>query len=192
MITSEAFDVKPAFAIWLTGLPASGKSTIAHALAEKLRQQGVDAAVLESDALRRVLTPQPTYSETERDVFYDAMFHIGQLLVTHGVPVIFDATANRRRYRDNARHAIARFIEVHVTCPMRLCQERDPKGLYRRASKEHKGSLPGVQVNYEPPEAPELTIATDKESAPQAAGRIVAELVRRGYLSTSRDTGHPS
>src|SRR5579859_6443270 len=115
--------MQPAFAIWMTGLPSSGKSTITRALVEQLKQQAVDVAVLESDALRTVITPHPSYSEEERDTFYSAMAFIGALLVTHGVPVIFDATANRHRYRDAARRAIARFIEVYVDSPLETCVE---------------------------------------------------------------------
>ena len=70
--------MSPAFAVWLTGLPSSGKSTIARALVEALSARGVEAAVLESDALRRILTPQPTYSEDERETFYQAMAYIGR------------------------------------------------------------------------------------------------------------------
>jgi adenylylsulfate kinase len=74
--------------------------------------RGVDAAVLESDALRQVLTPHPSYTDEERETFYASMVYIGSLLVTHGVPVIFDATANRRAYRAGARNRIERFIEA--------------------------------------------------------------------------------
>jgi len=141
------------FAVWITGLPASGKSTLAAALHAELARRGVDAEVLESDGLRRVLTPRPRYDEEERDAFYGAMLHIGGLLLRHGVPVIFDATANLRRYRDRARALIPRFFEVYVDTPLEVCRARDPKGLYRKAP----GSLPGLQAPYEPPLHPDFT-----------------------------------
>ena len=141
------------FAVWITGLPASGKSTLAKALKGELSARSVEAAILESDELRRVLTPKPRYDEEERDTFYGAMVHIGLLLLRHGVPVIFDATANRRRYRDRARGLIPRFYEVYVDTPLEVCRSRDPKGLYRAAP----GSLPGLQAPYEPPLHPEFT-----------------------------------
>src|SRR6476620_12693188 len=108
----------PACAIWLTGLPASGKSTIVFALRPQLKALGLTVDVLESDAVRRLLTPQATYSEAERDLFYRALAFTGQRLVAHGVTVLFDATASRRIYRDFARSAIPRFIEVAVECPL--------------------------------------------------------------------------
>ena len=100
------------FAIWITGLPASGKSTIVSALKPQLEAMGLAVEVLESDEVRRVITPTPTYSEAERDLFYRALAFTGQKLVAHGVTVVFDATASRRLYRDFARSVIPRFIEV--------------------------------------------------------------------------------
>src|SRR3712207_6078005 len=109
------------FAIWLTGLPASGKSTITGTLAPRLEACGLSVEVLESDAVRRVLTPSPTYAGEERDLFYRALAWAGSRLVAHGVTVIFDATANRRRYRDFARDLIPHFVEVVIECPVQVC-----------------------------------------------------------------------
>jgi len=106
--------MKEAFAVWLTGLPASGKSTIARELTAALVKTGVTPETLESDVLRRVLTPDATYSPSERDLFYRALALYGSRLVAHGVSVIFDATANRRHYRDFARELISRFLEVAI------------------------------------------------------------------------------
>ena len=106
--------------MWITGLPASGKSTIVSALTPQLEAMGLAVEVLESDAVRRVITPIPTYSEVERDLFYRALAFTGQRLVAHGVTVVFDATASLRVYRDFARSVIPRFIEVAVECPLNL------------------------------------------------------------------------
>lgn len=177
----------PAFAIWLTGLPASGKSTVASALEKQLNQRGIRAAVLESDALRRILTPQPTYSEKERELFYKQMAYIGRLLAEHGVPVIFDATANRRQYRDAARAAIPCFLEIYVECPLETCLARDPKGIYRNAAAGESSSVPGLQAVYEPPERPDLVIYGDSEAPEAAARRIVNRLEEKGYVSAHGD-----
>ncbi|NOS79979.1 MAG: adenylyl-sulfate kinase [Nitrospira sp.] len=85
-----------AFAIWITGLQASGKSTIVSALKPQLEGLGLTVEVLESDEVRRVITPTPTYAEAERDLFYRALEFTGQKLVAHGLTVVFDATASRR------------------------------------------------------------------------------------------------
>lgn len=177
-------EVQAGFAVWITGLPASGKSTIAAALVRELSSRGVSVAVLESDALRRVLTPRPTYTEEERDVFYGAMAYIGQLLTDHGVPVIFDATGNRRAYRDRARQQIVRFAEVYVDCPVDVCAARDPKGIYREAREGTATTVPGMQAAYELPEKPEVVVRGDREAPEEAARRVVETLVKKGYLTS--------
>ena len=113
--------------------------------------RGVDVAVLESDALRQIFTPHPHYDEQERATFYRQLVYVGTLLTRHGVPVIFDATANRRTYRDGARQQIPRFLEVYVDCPLETCMSRDPKGIYRKAREGAANTVPGLQAAYEPP-----------------------------------------
>jgi adenylylsulfate kinase len=175
--------MRQGFAVWLTGLPASGKSTIAEALHRELAGRGVNIAVLESDALRRVLTPNPDYGDSERDTFYAGVSYIGWLLTRHGVSVIFDATASRRAYRDRARLQIPEFLEVHVDCPLSVCESRDPKGIYRRAREGKALNVPGIQAEYEPPLQPDLVVRGDTDTPANAARRIVAALVKKGYLN---------
>jgi adenylylsulfate kinase len=174
-----------AFAVWITGLPASGKSTIARALARELAARRIDAEVLESDAWRPVLTPHPTYSDDERDTFYGVLSLIAALLASRGVPTIVDATANRRRYRDQARAVIDRFVEVFVDCPLEVCMARDPKGLYRNAKAGHSSTMPGLQAPYEPPEHPDLVVRGDGDAPETAARRILTLLEERGYVHTA-------
>jgi adenylylsulfate kinase len=177
-----------AFAVWITGVPASGKSTIARALAHELAERGIDVAVLESDALRRLLTPLASYTDEERGRFYRALASIGELLVSHGVPVVFDATANRRAYREHARALIPQLVEVHVATPPEVCAARDPKGLYRRARTGGVTTLPGVQSPYERPAHPDLVVSTERDSAEAAAHSIVALLERRGDVPPAATT----
>lgn len=172
----------PAFAVWMTGLPSSGKSTITRALVRALRDRDLDPAVLESDALRPVLTPAPTYSEDERRTFYGAVTYIAALLVRHGVPVVIDATANRRAYRAAARSAIDRFVEVYVECPMETCVARDVKGLYRMALEGRASTVPGVQDPYEPPDHAEIVVSGAHQSPEAAADAIVDALAARALL----------
>ncbi|HYL73671.1 MAG TPA: adenylyl-sulfate kinase [Bryobacteraceae bacterium] len=175
---------KPAFALWITGLPAAGKSTLATAIKELLNARGMDVAVLESDALRQALSEHPGYSEEERERFYKSMVYIGALLVEHGVPVIFDATANRRIYRDRARQQIARFLEVYVESPLETCMARDPKGIYRQAREGALSTVPGLQSAYEPPAVPALVVHGDSETSAAAAQRIVRMLEEKSYLAS--------
>lgn len=167
-------------AIWLTGLPASGKSTIAAALKPKLEEIG-SVEVFESDAVRRILTPHPTYSDVERDLLYRSLAFMGAKLVSHGVMVIFDATANRRAYRDFARSLIPKFIEVWVECPLELAIQRDYKGTYQRGQRGESSTVPGLQEPYEAPLNPEVRIDTTKMNASEAA-EIVMKFVQDRIL----------
>jgi adenylylsulfate kinase len=166
-------DHSPSFAIWITGLPASGKSTIVSALKPLLEGLGLTVEVLESDEVRKVITPLPTYSETERDLFYRALAFTGQKLVAHGVTVVFDATASRRAYRDFAKSVIPRFIEVSVECPLSICMERDQKGTYRKGQQGDSLTVPGLQSPYEAPINPDLRIDSTATSSGDAAGQIL-------------------
>ncbi len=174
------------FAVWLTGLPASGKSTIAAELQRDLAAAGLAVEILESDALRRVLTPQPTYSLEERELFYRAIAYFASRLVAHGVSVIIDATGHRRRYRDLARSLIPHFLEVAIVCPLEVCEARDRKGTYRGGQAGTSTTVPGLQVAYEAPLHPELTIDSVITSAGPAAEVIVRALQDRGWLDQAR------
>lgn len=168
--------------MWVTGLPASGKSTLVTALRSQLASRGTDVAVLESDELRRVFTPNAAYQAEDRDLFYRQIAQVGFLLTQHGVPVIFDATANLRRYRDDARNKISRFCEVFVDCPLEVCVARDPKGIYRKGSEGTAGLVPGLQAVYEPPLAPDIRICVGQEPVEQSAQRVIAKLRDKGFV----------
>ena len=175
-------DVQQGFAVWITGLPASGKSTVTAALVEQLHELGVDVAVLESDELRKIFSTQPSYDEQDREYFYGSLAFIGRVLTGHGISVIFDATASRRAYRDRARLHIPKFLEVFVDCPLEICMQRDPKGIYRRAREGQSSHVPGVQAIYEPPEQPGVVIRSDRVNPEDAARRVIDVLAARDFL----------
>ena len=160
------------FAAWLTGRPASGKSAIARELVGLLHERGVEVSVLESDVMRTQLTPFPRYDDADRDFFYGTLAEIGAQLVKGGRPVVFDATANRRAYRDAGRKAIERFAEVYVDTPLEICEARDPKGLYRG----------GMTIDYEPPLTPELVIDGSRSAPAEGARAILALLEKRAWV----------
>ena len=168
--------IQQGFALWLTGIPASGKSVITRELVKKLEIRGVSVVVMESDEMRKILTPEPTYSQEERDAFYRSLTLIGELITRNGVNVIFDATANKRNYREYARTLIPRFVEVFVTCPLDLCMLRDPKGIYRRAATGKTSTVPGIQSPYEPPIKPDITL--DGRNSPEASADTVLDYLK--------------
>ena len=142
--------------VWFTGLPASGKSTLAHRVHEHLARAGRPAVVLDSDELREVLGAH-SYATEGRDRFYRALAALAGLVARQGVVVLVAATAPRRRDRDRARTVAGRFVEVWVQTPLAECEVRDPKGLYAQARRGEMSDLPGVGTEYEPPTLPEVT-----------------------------------
>jgi adenylylsulfate kinase len=170
------------FAIWLTGTPASGKSKRSRLLVEKLRSEGICIQRLESDELRKVLTPDPTYSMEEREWFYSVLVYLGKMLTDNGVNVIFDATGNLQRYRHAARDQIEKFAEVYVHCPPDVCLGRDPKGFYKDAKEGKAPNLPGVGSPYEVPENPELTCVSGEEPPEESVDKIHAWMKNAGWL----------
>lgn len=159
--------------VWFTGLPSSGKSTLAREVQTRLRAGGSLPCVLDSDALRRLLSPRLGYSDHERDAFYEAVAGLAAELASQGLTVLVAATAHRRAYRQRARELAPHFIEVWVTTPLAECQARDDKGLYAAAGAA-PGALPGVGQPYEPPERAEIQAAGGQDN--QATERLVALL----------------
>ncbi|MEZ4661677.1 MAG: adenylyl-sulfate kinase [Caldilineaceae bacterium] len=162
------------WAVWLTGLPASGKTTIAHAVQDALWRQQVHSVILDSDELRAILTPQATYTSQERDQFYDGVVRLAELLNRQQINVLIAATGHRRIYRQMAREQLPRFYEIWVRCPIDVCRQRDPKGLYARAMQQKESTLPGAGVQYEPPLAPTLIIDAETQLPTAAAEQIIA------------------
>jgi adenylylsulfate kinase len=162
--------------IWITGLPGSGKSTIAGNLNESIP----DASILRMDELRKIITPRPDYSDTEREYVYRAIVFTAKTLYGLGHKVIIDATGNKRIWRELARGLIPDFFEVYLKCPLEICVKRErkradthgaPERIYEKA--ERGAPVPGVTAPYEEPENPDLTIDTDKEDPNTAVNKII-------------------
>lgn len=171
---------KAGFVLWFVGRPAAGKSTIANLLHERLASEGIASCVLDSDELRTILTPQPTYSDQERDWFYAALVGLAGVLSRNGVHVLIAATGQRQAYRAAAYARLPQFAEVYVQCSLSTCQERDPKGLYARAQTGTITQLPGAGAVFEPPLAPALIIDTEQQ-APAAAVELLLVTFRQHF-----------
>lgn len=174
---------KSGFAVWFTGLPASGKTSIAEKMCQILTEQGVTVVLFDSDELRKVLTPRPRYTDEERDWFYSIVIYLAEHLTESGVNVAISATAPRRYYRATARLHIEKFAEVFVDCPESLCRARDPKGLWKRADSGEIKTLPGTGVPYEKPSLPEIRIETAHTSVSSGAYRVLKGLEGLGFLN---------
>jgi len=153
--------------IWITGLPGSGKTTLARGVTAALKARGTRVRVLALDEIRTVLTPRPAYTDAEREIVYRALVYMAKLLAQAGVPVVIDATGHRRAWRGLARALIPLFAEVQLRCPLALCVERErkreagcaPAGIYARAGAPGS-TVPGVDVPYEESRSAELVLDT--------------------------------
>jgi adenylylsulfate kinase len=146
--------------VWFTGLPSSGKSTLAERTHAHFAASGRSAVVLDGDELRDILGIH-AYTPAERERFYRALAGLAALLARQGLVVLVAATAPRREDRDRARAELGfgapgRFVEVWVRTPLAECEARDPKGLYAEARRSTANELPGVGAVYEPPVDPEV------------------------------------
>jgi adenylylsulfate kinase len=143
--------------VWITGRPASGKSTLGAALVARLREDGTPCALLDGDEVRDALGRPAGRGREERDAFYEALARLAALLARQGLVVIVPATAHRRAYRDRARALAPRLLEVHVATPREECERRDPKHLYARARSGLAAGVPGADEPFEVPVAPDVT-----------------------------------
>lgn len=177
------------FCLWLTGLPGSGKTTIRRELEKLLVDERAEPLVLAMDELRGFLTPEPRYTEEEREIVYRAVVLMARFLVEHGRRcVIIDATGNRRHFRNLARDHIQQFAEVYIKCPVETCKARESsressiveKDMYRKALQGRlNGGLPGVTAPYEVPTDPEVVVDSDVLSPVEAAQEIMRYLRSR-------------
>lgn len=179
---------KAGWCVWVTGLPGSGKSVVSEALLRLLDERGIRAQILSSDGLRKVLTPQPSYSLEEREIVYATLVYIAGLLTRNGVNVLIDATGNLRRYRESARIQNPKFVEAYLECPFEVCVQREakrgktyqaPKQIYTRAQEGKAPTVPGIGQPYEPPLNPEITLDTTKCTPEDCAQKILETLFKR-------------
>jgi adenylylsulfate kinase len=157
----------PGIVIWLTGLPQSGKSTLARCVRDRIAPRR-SCVLLDSDDVRAAIGATH-YGASERDAFYRVLAGLAALLAREGHVVLVAATAARRAYRDAARAAAPDYAEVWVKTPLAECEARDTKGLYAHARSGVAPDLPGIGVAYEAPAAPEIIADGGLDAAAAAA-----------------------
>jgi adenylylsulfate kinase len=178
--------------IWLTGLPSSGKSTLAAATAAHLEERGERTSILDGDEVRRHLSSELGFSAAERHLNVERIGYVASLLTRSGCLTLVAAIAPYRRSRDGVRalhrEAGLAYAEVHVATPVAICAERDVKGLYARQRAGELAGLTGVDDPYEEPSAPELTLATQLLTLTECVERIAALAAR----ATTSDAPYPA
>jgi adenylyl-sulfate kinase len=174
--------MREGFGVWLTGLPASGKTTIARALEKALRKKGLNVEVLDGDEVRKNLSPDLGFTKEDRETHAKRVAYVAKLLVRNGVAVIVGLISPYRNFREQARNQIGNFVEVWVKCPLEECIRRDPKGLYKKAMEGEINDLTGIQDSYEEPLNAEVTVDTSQESVEESVNKILKKLEDMGYI----------
>ena len=170
--------------IWLTGLPGSGKSTIAHELEWKLLEIGKLAYVLDGDNIRHGLNSDLGFSPEDRKENIRRISEVAKLFAEAGIITITAFISPYREDRKRARNLVkdGEFIEVFVKCPLEVLIKRDPKGLYKKALAGEIKEFTGISAPYEEPENPEIMIETDKETVEESVRKILDYLKERRII----------
>ena len=170
--------------IWFTGLSGSGKSTLANAVEEKLFEKGIRTYVLDGDNIRFGLNKNLGFSPEDRTENIRRIGEVAKLFIDAGMVVLTAFISPYRDDRDNVREIMADgdFIEVFVDCDLAVCEERDPKGLYKKARAGVIPEFTGISAPYEAPERAELVVNTSSKSVDESAEEVIRYLKSNGYL----------
>lgn len=169
--------------VWFTGLSGAGKTTISQVVAERLRSQGYKLEVLDGDIVRTNLTKGLGFSKEDRDENIRRIGFVSHLLTRNGVIVIVSAISPYRAVREEVRARVGSFVEVFVNAPLSVCEDRDVKGLYKRARSGEIKQFTGISDPYEPPANPEIECRTDLEDLEESVEKVLSTLKDGGYIS---------
>lgn len=174
------------FVVWITGLPASGKTIIARRLEAVLKNRGLRVELLDGDEVRRWLSPEAGFSREDRVRHLRRVAYVCRLLARNGVAVIASFVSPYRSVRDEARRIVEgeglKFVEVYVKCSLEECIRRDPKGLYMKALRGEIKDMTGIQDVYEEPLNPEVVVDSESQSPDTCAWRILSKLEKLNLL----------
>ena len=162
--------------LWFTGLPSSGKSTIAREVYQRLLDRGLPVELLDGAEVRESLSRGLSFSKEDREEHIRRMGYVAKLLSRNGVIAVCAAVSPYRATRDEVRRNTRRFVEVYVECPVDIAEQRDTDGWYAKARRGEVAEFTGVNAPYEPPLAPEVHIHSDRESVDEAATKVLASL----------------
>jgi len=175
--------------LWFTGLSGSGKSTLAHALEEALYQKSCRTIVLDGDNVRHGLCSDLGFSDEDRKENVRRIAELSKLTIESGVIALTAFISPFKSDREDARDLVGAgdLIEIFCECPLHVCEERDVKGLYRRARKGEVKEFTGISSPYEEPSNADIRINTSELSIEESVGRILTVLIERGIIKDERD-----
>ena len=173
-----------AVVLWFTGLSGAGKSTLAHAVEERLHQMGCHTFVLDGDNVRHGLNGDLGFSEQDRQENIRRVAEVAKLMLEAGTITLTAFISPFRAERTLARKLVPHgdFIEIHCSCELEICEQRDVKGLYKKARQGEIAHFTGISSPYEAPENPELRIDTGKLELDECVNRVLALLRERGVI----------
>ena len=169
--------------IWLTGIPASGKTTLALELKFFYDQKGLPIDILDGDEIRKTLSKDLGFSPEDRKEHNRRVIFVAKILAKNGVTTIIPLISPYRETREFARKEIPNFVEVWVKASVDECKKRDPKGLYKKAMAGEIKNLTGLQAPYEEPKNPELVLDTEKHTVEESVELIISTVKKLGYLT---------
>ncbi len=170
------------FTVWFTGVPASGKTTIAMEVELRLKERGIKVENLDSDEVRANISPNLGYTLEARDENTKRLAFLSNILCRNGVCTLVAAVSSLRSFRDRARGMIDNFVEVWVRCPLEECQRRDPKGLYARAERGDVNDIAGLHQPYQEPANADVILDTLGTTPQECAIEVIDKLEELGYL----------
>ena len=175
--------------IWFTGLSGSGKSTLAHAVEARLYQMGIRSYVLDGDNVRRGINRDLGLSPEDRKENIRRIAEIAKLMVDAGILVFAAFIAPYEESRRFVRRLMTGwpYFECHVKCPLEVCERRDPKGLYKKARTGELTNMTGVSAPYEPPQAPDLVVETDRLSLDESVESVIRFLNKKRIIFIRAD-----
>ena len=168
--------------VWFTGLPCSGKSTIAESVAQEFKQKGLKAEMLDADVIRQHLWKELGYSKEDRDENIKRAAYLSHMFARNGVAVFTSFISPYQELRDYARKQIGDFVEVYVKCPVEVCIQRDTRGMYKKALAGEIQNFTGISDPYEEPLTPEVLIESDKETLAESVAKVMTKLKELGYI----------
>ena len=170
------------FALWFTGLPCSGKTSLSEAVGKELAAAGHPVEHLDGDRIRQHISKDLGFSKEDRDTNIRRAAYIASLLSGNGIVAIASFVSPYRKTRDEARASIGNFIEVYLRCPLEVCEKRDVKGMYAKARKGETKNFTGVSDPYEEPLDAEITVDTDQMDIPACREKILVYLEQREFI----------
>ena len=170
------------FTLWFTGLSGSGKSVIADTVAEELKKMGMKVERLDGDIVRKSLTKDLGFTEEDRNMNIERVTFVAKLLTRNGVAVLCSFISPYNKIRAYSRKEIGDYILVYVKCSLEVCEQRDPKGMYKKARAGEIKNFTGIDHPFEEPNNLDIIIETDKQTIEECKNTILISLKKMGYL----------